>query len=64
MNPPKKLKQVFPGEWVQPMRRGYLLQCCDCDLIHSMDFRIAKDGRGNFIQFRAYRIDKDGNRIK
>lgn len=58
-----KCKPVGPGEWVQPRRNGYLLQCCDCDLIHSLDFRLAKDGRGNFIQFRAYRVDKNGKRI-
>lgn len=60
---PKKCKPVGPGEWVQPTRKGYLLQCCDCGLIHSLDFRILKNGRGNFIQFRAYRIDRYGKRL-
>lgn len=39
------------GEWVQPVRKGYLFRCCDCDLVHRMDFRIYK-GR---VQFRVYR---------
>lgn len=51
-------KQVASGEWVQPIRKGYLFKCCDCSLIHSMDFRIAKNGRGQFIQFRAMRYDE------
>lgn len=40
------------GEWVQPIRRsGYKLGCCDCGLVHVVDFRVRK-GR---IQFRAIR---------
>lgn len=58
-----KCKPVGPGEWQQPIRKNYLLQCCDCDLVHSLDFRLLKDGRGNFIQFRAFRVDKNGKRI-
>lgn len=38
-------------EWVQPIRRGYKMCCCDCGLVHDMDFRIVK-GRA---QFRASR---------
>lgn len=44
---------VKPGEWVQPIRRGYKLACCDCGLVHRVDFRIYR-GR---IQFRAYRAE-------
>lgn len=59
-----KFKEVHPGEWVQPVRKGYLMQCCDCGLIHSLDFRIVKLPSGKTkIQFRAFRIDKHGNRI-
>lgn len=60
----EKFKQVHPGEWVQPVRKGYLMQCCDCELVHSLDFRIVKLPHGKTkIQFRAFRIDKHGNRI-
>jgi hypothetical protein len=41
-------------EWIQPVRRGYRLRCCDCDLVHEMDFRI-KAGRP---QFRARRHER------
>lgn len=40
-----------PGEWVQPVKRGYKMACCDCGLVHTMDFRVHK-GRA---QFRAWR---------
>lgn len=43
------------GEWVQPIRSGYKLMCCDCSLTHTVDFRIVKTGRGNFVQFRVSR---------
>lgn len=42
------------GEWVQPVRRGYKMACCDCGLVHQMDFRI-KDKR---VQFRAFRDNR------
>lgn len=38
-------------QWIQPVRRGYLLACCDCALVHRMNFRI-KNGR---VQFKAQR---------
>lgn len=46
-----KFKQVGPNEWQQPIRKGYKMACCDCCLVHDMDFRIY---RGK-IQFRARR---------
>lgn len=51
-----RYKQVYSGEWVQPTRKGYLMKCCDCGLVHRMDFRLIKIATGNKIQFRAFRI--------
>ncbi len=49
-------RQVEAGEWVQPIRRGYKLVCCDCDLVHTVNFRLAKKSNGAcFIQFQAFR---------
>ena len=39
------------GEWFEPRLRGYRLMCCDCGLVHRVDFRIY---RGQ-IQMRAVR---------
>lgn len=49
-----KFKQVGPGEWQQPILKGYRMACCDCGLVHTMDFRIVK-GK---IQFRAFRNER------
>lgn len=40
------------NEWVQPVRRNYKLACCDCGLVHELDFRIHK-GRAQFRARRA-----------
>jgi hypothetical protein len=42
------------GEWIQPVPEGYKIACCDCGLVHNMDFRIYK-GR---IQFRVFRNNR------
>lgn len=46
-----KYKKVKAGKWIQPIRRGYRMVCCDCSLVHKMDFRVV-DGR---TQLRAWR---------
>ena len=43
-------KHPEAGEWVQPINEGYKLACCDCGLVHRLDFRIY-NGR---VQFRAF----------
>ena len=42
-------------EWVQPVVEGYKLACCDCGLVHELDFRIHENGK---IQFRARRNNR------
>jgi hypothetical protein len=47
-----KYEQVFDGEWIEPKpQRGHKMRCCDCALIHVMDFRV-KAGK---VQFRPRR---------
>ena len=29
-------------DWVTPVQRGYLMQCCDCKLVHEVEFRVAQ----------------------
>ncbi len=48
-----KFVQIKDNEWFQPTMRGHLMKCCDCGLIHSMNFRIVK----NRVQIRAKRKD-------
>ncbi len=43
------------SEWIRPRRRGYKMACCDCGLVHDLDFRIRKEWRGNVVEFKARR---------
>jgi len=37
-----------------PIRRGYKMACCDCGLVHKLDFRVRK-GK---IEFRVFRDNR------
>jgi hypothetical protein len=50
MHPEKQLGDGWT-RWVQPVPKGYLMECCDCGLVHRMNFRTHR-GR---IQFKAQR---------
>ena len=43
---------VVDGEWIGVPRRGYKEQCCDCGLIHRLNFRVTKKGQ---IEIQAFR---------
>lgn len=49
-----KYPHIKNGEWLQPVRRGYVMACCDCCLVHTINFRIVK-GK---IQLQAFRATK------
>jgi hypothetical protein len=55
----KRIDEVKNGksEWIQPVRRGYKMMCCDCSLVHNVDFRIVRRNSTGacFIQLRAGR---------
>lgn len=42
------------SDWIQPVSTGYKMACCDCGLVHTMDFRIY-EGR---VQLRASRNNR------
>jgi hypothetical protein len=42
------------GEWTRPRMRNFREQCCDCGLIHRLDFRIVD----NKVEFRTRRDDR------
>lgn len=52
--------QPKAGEWVRPTRRGYKLACCDCGLVHKMDFRVV----GGRAQFRVFRDNRATGQIR
>lgn len=53
-------EQPAEGEWVQPVRRGYRFRCCDCGLVHRLDFRL-RHGR---VQFRAFRDNRSTGQVR
>lgn len=55
---PKKFKKVKSNKWEQPIMNGYLMKCCDCGLVHEVDFRIAygKKEENNRVQLRMRRL--------
>ena len=43
---------VTDGEWIAVPKRGYKEQCCDCGLIHKLNFRITDKGGIEIQTFR------------
>ncbi len=39
-----KYVQVYDDEWVEVTARGHKSMCCDCCLVHIMDFRKSEAG--------------------
>lgn len=35
-----KKTQIYTKEWVKIPWKNYLLGCCDCRLVHKIDFRV------------------------
>lgn len=55
-----KYPKVKEGEWIQPIRKGYKMRCCDCGLVHIMNFRIYK----GHIQLQAFRDERATSQIR
>lgn len=53
-------KKVRPGEWQQPKMKGYKMACCDCGLVHTMEFRIY---RGK-VQMRGERNERSTAQVR
>lgn len=54
---PKRFKKAKANKWEQPVMNGYLMKCCDCGLVHKVDFRIVygKKEEDNRVQLRMTR---------
>jgi len=39
-------------KWMRPERNGFRMECCDCGLVHTLQFRLVS---GRYIEFRAQR---------
>jgi len=47
--------QRYNGDWVHWARKGHLVACCDCGLVHLMEPRV-RNGR---IEIRATRLKRN-----
>ncbi len=54
----KKYPDVKGGEWVHPAKKGYKMACCDCGLVHVLEFAHIPWGRGRKIVMRAWRDNR------
>lgn len=54
----RRYPEVKAGEWVKPTRKGYRLMCCDCGLVHKIDFLLVPLHGGKGIIFRAFRDNR------
>lgn len=57
----RKWRQPKAGEWVRPVPDGYLFRCCDCALVHSIDFRVVN---GDDVEFRVYRAKRETKKAR
>jgi hypothetical protein len=46
---------VTDGEWIRVPKRGYKEQCCECALVHRMNFRIIDN---KHIEIQTFRDPK------
>lgn len=67
------------SEWQYPQMEGYKIACCDCGLVHDMEFGIVQNkkdlGNGNFeadeiedetfrVKFRAKRNNRSTGQLR
>lgn len=64
MTKPPAFVQAFDAEWIQPKRKGWLMACCDCGLVHSVDFRLVPHARGKKVQLRPTRDEAATKRYR
>ena len=49
-----RYKQQFDGDIVRPRMKGYRVRCCDCGLVHIVDFFI----RDKRVEYQVWRDDR------
>ena len=54
----RKYKKESSGVWIRPFKRGYRIRCCDCGLVHRIDFDHIPWGRGRKVIFRVWRDER------
>ena len=52
------------GKWIRPVSRGYKFECCDCGLVHRLDFDHIPFGNGRKVIMRAWRDEQATRRAR
>lgn len=55
-----KYGEAKDGEWFYPIHRGFKHQCCDCGLVHRVDFKVTKLG----IKVRFFRDNRSTSQVR
>lgn len=60
---------IANGEWIEVAHRGFKEQCCDCGLVHKLNFRVnakggieiqtTRDERATSAVRRGFKFEKD-----
>ena len=48
--------------WIYPIMEGYKFCCCDCGLVHEMEFRVSSDY--DRVEFRVRRDNRSTGQIR
>lgn len=48
--------------WIHPIMEGYKLSCCDCGLVHEMEFRVTGDY--DRVEFRVRRDNRSTGQVR
>jgi hypothetical protein len=46
------------GVWHEMYHRGQKLSCCDCNLVHELDFRVKRQGTRNRLFMKVKRHER------
>lgn len=50
--------QAYDNQWLYPKRKFWMMKCCDCGLVHKVEFKLKKYGNGRIIMLKAKRLPK------
>ena len=52
------------NEWIKPIMKNYGMACCDCGLVHRIDFKVVRWGRGHKIWMRLRRDQRATGQLR
>jgi len=56
----EKYRKHEEGEWVRPIRKNWQMCCCDCGLVHTIDFKV----KNKVIWLRAFRNNRSTGQVR